>query len=369
MPARPPIIRCVSSLRGLGVFREYAHTADLSDFQQHNLIYGFNRSGKTTLSRVFASLEAGAVRAELPEGGQFEVELTNGTVVKTTSALDALKGRLLVFNVDFIEENLRWKDGTANPVFYLGKAQADFVTALEKTAAAISALELKRTETIREHGRKENAFAEHKRDAARLIAEQLGLGRRYDATNLVADYRKQVYGDYLKLSDADRQQLRAIINQDAPLPKRDLVATTSFDLATVVRDVRQLLDMTLGAVALEELRLHESMLKWVKEGVDYHHEHHLSSCLFCGNELTPERMAALKQAIDDKFELLTVNIAAAKKKTQELRDRLGPMKSALPSVNDISRDLQRRSPPPPTVSECRSPNTRRVRLSFCPCWR
>lgn len=339
MPA-PPIIRRISSLKGLAVFRDYAPPIDLPDFQRHNLIYGFNRSGKTTLSRVFASLEAGAVRSELPDGGQFEVELTNGTVISPTRAPDALKGRLLVFNVDFIEDNLRWKDGTANPVFYLGKAQAELVKKLEETEAVISALGPKRTEATRDHARKENAFTEHKRDAARLIAEQLGLGRRYDATNLIADYRQASYDDKLKLSDVERQQLRAIINQDAPLPKRDLVATTSFDLATLVRDVRQLLPVTIGAVALEELHQHETMLKWVKEGVDYHHEHNLSLCLFCGNKLTAQRMAALRQAIDEKFEQLTGNIAAAKQRAERLRDRIGSMKSALPSVNDISSDLQ-----------------------------
>src|ERR1035437_9681558 len=215
----PPIIRRISSLKDLAVFRNYAPTNDVPNFQQQNLIYGFNRSGKTTLSRVFASLEAGAVRPELPSGGQFEVELTDGTVIKTTSALDALKRRVLVFNVDFIEGNLRWKEGTANPVFYLGKAQAQLVEKLKKTEADIAALAPRLTEGAKDNTRNENAFTEHKRDAARLIAEQLGLGRRYDATNLAVD-RQTSYDDNLKLTDAQRQQLRAIINQDAPLPKR-----------------------------------------------------------------------------------------------------------------------------------------------------
>src|SRR5271155_290288 len=127
MPA-PPIIRCVSTLKGLGVFDNYASPDDLPDLQRYNLIYGFNGSGKTTLSRVFASLGAGIVRSELPVGAQFVVDLTDGTAIKATNALDTLKGRLLVFNVDFVEDNLRWKDGTANPVFYLGKAQAEQVT-------------------------------------------------------------------------------------------------------------------------------------------------------------------------------------------------------------------------------------------------
>jgi len=115
---------------------------------------------------------------------------------------------------------------------------------------------------------------------------------------------------------------------------------TSFGLAPLIRDTRQLLDMTLGAVALEEFRQHAAMLKWVKEGADYHSQHDLTSCLFCGNELTAGRMADLQQVLDDKFEQLSLNVAAAKQKAEQLRDRVGPMGSALPSVNDISRDLQ-----------------------------
>ena len=339
MPA-PPIIRRVSILKGLGVFHNYAAKTDVADFQKHNLIYGFNGSGKTILSRVFASLETGAVRPELPEGGQFEIELTDGAVIKSTGALDALKGRLLVFNVDFIEENLRWKEGTANPVFYLGRAQAELATKLEEKEAAITALESKRTEVTRDHGRKELAFSDHKRDAARLIAEELGLGRRYDATHLAANYGRGSYDKKLKLSDEQRQPLRSIINQDAPLAKRDLVDAASFGLEALVRDVRKILGTTLGTMALEDLRQHESMLRWVKEGVDYHQEHDLSSCLLCGNELTAERMTALRQVIDDRFEELTGDIADATEKAEQLRDRLGAMKGAIPSVNDIANDLQ-----------------------------
>lgn len=338
MPA-VSIIRRISSLKGLGVFRNYAATSDVPDLQRHNLIYGFNGSGKTILSRVFASLEEGAVRPELPEGGQFEIELTDGTVIKSTGAMDALKGRLLVFNVDFIEENLRWKEGMANPVFHLGKAQVELAKKLEEADAAMTALTSRRRETAREHTRKEKAFTDRKRDDARLIAEQLSLGRKYDATNLTGDHAKGPYDEKLKLSAAERKQLRTVIIQDAPLAKRDLVDVTPFGLAALARDVRKLLGTTIGTMALEDLREHEIMLKWVKEGVDYHQQHDLPSCLFCGNKLTEERMLSLRQAIDDRFDRLTDDIADVKEKTERLRDRLAALKNAIPSNNDISKEL------------------------------
>ena len=41
----------------------------------------------------------------------------------------------LVFNVDFVEENFKWKEGTANPVFHLGREQVELAKTLENTIA------------------------------------------------------------------------------------------------------------------------------------------------------------------------------------------------------------------------------------------
>ena len=333
----------VASLERLGVFLNYRAVADSPTFHRYNLIYGFNGSGKTTLSRVFASLEAGSVRPELPEGGTFEIELSDGTSIRSASTLDTLNGQLLVFNVDFIDENLRWKEGIANPVFYLGKAQAELAGKLDKVETKITEIQPKRHEATGEEARKQKAFADRKRDDARLISEQLGLGRKYEAPHLVSDYAKNSYSEELKLSETERQRLRAIITQEAPLAKRAQVSAAMFRIAALVRDVRATLDATLGEMALEDLRAHQEMLKWVKDGFDYHHEHDLASCLFCGNDLTDDRMSALRQAIDDRFDELSSSIVTAKGQAEEFRDQTASVQALMPSVNDIAKGLQPRA--------------------------
>ncbi len=49
----------INQIKNLGVFADYASTADMENFERYNLIYGLNGSGKTTLSRFFEDLKIG----------------------------------------------------------------------------------------------------------------------------------------------------------------------------------------------------------------------------------------------------------------------------------------------------------------------
>ena len=105
-----PIIQDFMLLEDLGILRKHKGDATTPLFRQFNLIYGFNGSGKTTLSRVFASLEMGKVHPEFSEVGDFQITVSSGPKITKTSRLDSLGNRILVFNVDFIEKNLYWKE-------------------------------------------------------------------------------------------------------------------------------------------------------------------------------------------------------------------------------------------------------------------
>ena len=140
--AKGPIITRVKRVTGFGVFPKFVCTPDVPNFKSHNLIYGFNGSGKTTLSRIFTCLEFGEFGTALPPDCQFEIELSNGTVISESKNLDYLKGRALVFNVDFIERNLQWTSGTANPVFYIGEQQVDLARKLQEAEEALGKVEV-----------------------------------------------------------------------------------------------------------------------------------------------------------------------------------------------------------------------------------
>ena len=335
-----PIIRQISTLKGLGVFANYSATAEVPDLQKRNLIYGFNSSGKTTLSRVLASLEAGSVRPELPGGGEFSIDLTDGSTLKSTGTLEGVTERVLVFNVDFVQDNLRWSEGTASPVFYLGRDQAELSKKLEQVQTNLAELQPKWTEAERTRSQSEKTFTEYKRDTARSIERQLKVSRGYNAATLAADYTGGIYEKDCLLDDTQQEELQAIIGQDAPLDKCATFDNQGFGLKEIVHRTEKLLRTTLGTVMLEELQKHPTMLKWVGDGLAYHVEHDLKTCLFCGNSFTKDREEALRVVLDQRYTELTDEIDSTIKDAKDIVQRFTSTKSSFPSPNDISTDLR-----------------------------
>ena len=53
------MITKIDSIKNFGVYKDFkwSKSIGLSDFNSKNIIYGWNYSGKTTLSRIFQSLK------------------------------------------------------------------------------------------------------------------------------------------------------------------------------------------------------------------------------------------------------------------------------------------------------------------------
>ncbi|TAK39919.1 MAG: hypothetical protein EPO30_01810 [Lysobacteraceae bacterium] len=326
-------VQKISKTVGLGVLKDCPPPPAVQ-LRRYNLIYGFNASGKTTLSRVFASLGKGVLSPKLPVGAAFEIELSDGTKIKSGGDLGLLTKRLLVFNGDFQDENLRWKDGTASPVFYIGREQADLAQKLGEVEKAKSEKELSLRVAEEKTRGAEGSQATFKRNTARLIAEQLGLGRKYDATKLAADYDSN--SDFSLLSAEKVEGLKQQISQQEALPKVDPLPNTKVGIEKLGADSRELLETTLGKVALADLAGHDGMLSWIRAGLTYHEANSLESCLLCGNDLTQSRKEALASAIDNRFDRLIADLAFCESDCESKVRLVQALLAKIPSPNDVS---------------------------------
>ena len=58
------MIKKIHTIRKIGVFQDYRRNGDLRDFDDKNIIYGWNYSGKTTLSRLISFLDKESDKSE-----------------------------------------------------------------------------------------------------------------------------------------------------------------------------------------------------------------------------------------------------------------------------------------------------------------
>jgi len=99
----------VIKIKDYGVFKDFTWPSDsiLDEFEKRNLIYGWNYSGKTTLSRIFRAFEQQKNHPDF-SSSCFKVE-TKDDGSFTHIQLERLPFSVRVFNSDFISENLKWK--------------------------------------------------------------------------------------------------------------------------------------------------------------------------------------------------------------------------------------------------------------------
>lgn len=311
-----PIIESLRHLKCAGVFADVASGTFPHTFKPHNLIYGFNGCGKTTLSRLIESIGDGGISENLPDGAEFSFSLSDGTTPSHATPKNVASRHIAVFNEDYVDRTLTWKEGTARPIIYLGQEQAELaqkLAALEGDEGSAA-----QDETLRnsEWSSAHRALETKCRDVARLIAEELGLGRRYNAANLKAEYEVRAYTPADKLDDDERKRLKEIINRtDLPLPLPKIVEAASGD--TVETLIREVLSTSVAEVAIAALERRKDALLWVQEGLDLHREE--SECLFCGNTLTSSRVDALRAALHSGFDILAAQIDEAADKVEAFR--------------------------------------------------
>jgi wobble nucleotide-excising tRNase len=107
------MIKRIKYIKKLGIFNNYKIDTNLQEFSDKNIIYGWNYSGKTTLSRLFSFLDKENLIDNEYSSVEFEVELIDKTKItnenRNTSPLS-----VKVFNSDFIRENLRFESNDKN---------------------------------------------------------------------------------------------------------------------------------------------------------------------------------------------------------------------------------------------------------------
>lgn len=286
------MITGITKIRDLGVYDNYTKPAGMQPFGVKNLIYGWNYSGKTTLSRLFSQLEKKAQNPDL-SGCSFNIETNDGVITeKNFVESDQI---VRVFNSDFIRDNLNFAGQKFNPILLLGEESEEAQTKLDKCLDMLSRAQKKIGEYEREERDLNNSFSAAKTTTAAHIKKTVGLVQAYTASHLAGDVRtvSGLEASQRLTDEALQENLKLALTPESERPSTVHPLSISPSITGLHREaVSLLLAKPNLASTIEHLEENPLIEKWVETGLSLHEEK--DKCDFCGNDLDKERLDQLR---------------------------------------------------------------------------
>jgi len=292
----------ISKIRNFGIFKKFDWDASLPEFTSHNLIYGWNYSGKTTLSRIFRSFETGRIHPDYLSA-TYEIEMKDGRKLSETDLDKATYFR--VFNSDFVSDNLKW-NSSIEPIFLLGQENIELQTKLEEERKK---LEGKNKQVL--------DYASEKTNAETRLEKAL-TDKARDVKNLLSipDYTKRHFQPSVdkvlpdsashELAETDLQKHITTYKSTDKKDKVISISLTVPDLAELSGKVRDILTTTVKSKVIEKLKNDPILNDWVKQGMEIHEGK--TTCEFCGGVIPANLFETLSNHFTDDYAQLIRDI-------------------------------------------------------------
>jgi len=327
----------ISRIHGLGVFRSFEWPDNLPDFRRYNVIYGWNGSGKTLLSRIFAGLQKG----QPPSCDDVVVELSSGERLKGNefkSALGKLKVR--VFNQDFVNEAVYGSEGP-KPIYVLGEKAKKSQQELDRVVKRIDEVQSKIKEKRREQRNIEQQINAICSDGAKVVRETLNIpGRQYERDEFRKDVQElAVQSDPSQhlLDAAKKQQFLDVLHAERR-KKLDVLSFSFESSAALFQNAKDLCGRSVVAEVIEELRRQSNVNRWVEQGLQLHKELGARTCLFCDQPLPPQRLRTLEAHFSKEYKELVSNIEEVLKKVNAVKQEVNDL--GLPDADLLYPELR-----------------------------
>lgn len=294
----------LSKIRKHRVFRDFVWQDELPAFSQFNVIYGWNGTGKTTLSSLFAYLQD---RRAILLQGEVEFELDDGTKISGANIPKATVPPVRVFDRDFVARTIEAiGQSSVAPIYFLGEESIE----KQKQVEALKAdLEKARGDLAKADSRKrraDDALDDYCVGKAKLIKEAL-LGSSQHANYDKRRFKeavtklKRVSPLPVALTDEQKQSLRKQKELQAK-PSISMVSVTTPDLKYLHSHTTSLLGRSIVSQLIDNLARDSEVGTWVQQGLSLHKgERETDSCRFCGNELSVQRRAELEAHFNDAY--------------------------------------------------------------------
>lgn len=268
------------------------------EFRRLNILFGRNYSGKTTLSRIFRSLEVEQLPENYPDP-DFKIITDSGTLTPQNISSHSLDIR--VYNTDFVNENLSFlirEDGDVRPFAIIGSGNKEIEKQIQEIEAELGNEEKKNGKKYKLVQMGEEYV--EKKEAADKAEEALDNKLRHYAN--VHIKKNRIYGEVnYHINDIKRdiqtireESISALepsevkektkLLQETLLPRIENRVSFTTNFKVLHKNSVAILATRLRPTKPIQYLLEDSLLQaWVKDGISHHRDRNF--CGFCGQEL------------------------------------------------------------------------------------
>ena len=301
-------------IANFGSYQNYSWNESVTkEFGNRNIIYGRNYSGKTTLSRIYRSIEQKMLHEDFHDG-KFSIHMDNGEEINETQ-LSQSNLNIRVYNSDFKNDNLSIlndKEGRITPITILGEKNIEIEKNLEEAqrkkeeknielgniqekSGILWEIHQLETEKDKLKNKLKNKFTKKAGDINRNseLFKWSEKKKQYNRTDLMNEVKNAK-----PLSSEQKQKYKNIIKDNV---KQLIQSNKEKDERKIFTDLYKetrelLLKEVKPSKSIEGLLGNNALQQWVMEGVDFHRDKR-DSCAFCQSKLD----SSLWEKIDAHF--------------------------------------------------------------------
>lgn len=342
------MIKKIKKIKNLGVFSCYQWDSSLPEFERYNLFYGWNGTGKTTLSKLFSLLEQGqsSEYADL----EYEIEASTGNFKNGTT----FNRKIKVFNQDYVKNNVELLHGKAKPIFILGEENKAIAEQIEKDEKLVDILKAQKKTAEEEKNRKIAERGKKFTDVAKIIGENTSGSsiRNYRKNNAETSF--QSLTEIKILPDEEKNTFRTTLKQEekAIISKINIsviheggedIPITDF-LNNLFSKCKYLCSQTVESTIIERLKNNSDISTWVETGILLHEKHKTKECEFCGQTLPTNRIQELSSHFNEADRTLKNSIDTTIKTLNEIGDKISELdfKDKANLYDELRDDYQKR---------------------------
>ena len=282
----------------LGRFNNF-NFIGVDDFKRFNVLYGWNYSGKTTLSRAFMVFDNKKIPEHYDDGFDFTLEKVDGNILNPNTETDRDSLQTKVFNSDYVEDNLFFKDTGASNILVLADNAQEIMNKIEQL-----------TGEIRSSVVNINKFKNQQAENKTYLEDRRSKESRKIKENLHCTFTASTFLSYERKLKEENSIETHIIENDDELCKKRSVAIAEKNKENIeqipflpeidIEKLKELLNETVSITApLTRLSNNKEAEKWVREGLTLHNNAEV--CFYCGRPLDETIINELNAHFDKTY--------------------------------------------------------------------